>query len=206
MQAEDLKFIASNLHMGVPPMLLDKMVSFLAALQSAASQRPTSGRGPFAAAGGPWEFNLRDLLRWCDLLGRTPLPTTDDQARDAAMVDAAEHYVHMLFAQRLRNDEDRERLCAIWESVWGAPLCRPAIANAVTADLISLDVTSQSVRIGRAMLSRGEPVARLPCWHCLPNLESYRGVRRSFLPEYVAADICCNFRSLAPGHHVPCKC
>ena len=38
------------------------MVTFLAELHQAANLQRS-----FASAGGPWEFNLRDLLRWCDL-------------------------------------------------------------------------------------------------------------------------------------------
>ncbi len=38
------------------------MVAFLGDLHRAANVRRTLG-----AAGGPWEFNLRDLLRWCQL-------------------------------------------------------------------------------------------------------------------------------------------
>jgi Midasin AAA lid domain len=38
------------------------MAAFLADLHHAANIART-----FGAAGGPWEFNLRDLLRWCQL-------------------------------------------------------------------------------------------------------------------------------------------
>lgn len=38
------------------------MATFLADLHHAANVART-----FGAAGGPWEFNLRDLLRWCQL-------------------------------------------------------------------------------------------------------------------------------------------
>jgi midasin len=162
-QAEDLKFIASNLHLGVPPSILDNMVAFLSALQAAANERPQAGRPPFAAAGGPWEFNLRDLLRWCDLLTGAFTPGEDDSC-DAAVRDAAEHFVHVLFEQRLRSQEDRQRVAAIWEEVWGAPLRRAVAGSGSTADMISLDVTPKGVRIGRALLPRGDysPPAFVP--------------------------------------------
>lgn len=38
------------------------MVTLLEALHDSANVKRS-----FASAGGPWEFNLRDLLRWCDL-------------------------------------------------------------------------------------------------------------------------------------------
>jgi Midasin AAA lid domain len=50
------------LHPAVPEQVLARMVACLGALHAAAA----AGTG-FGAAGGPWEFNLRDLLRWCEL-------------------------------------------------------------------------------------------------------------------------------------------
>ncbi|KAG1662050.1 hypothetical protein FOA52_005297, partial [Chlamydomonas sp. UWO 241] len=58
----DLLFIGQSLHPEVPQPTLVRMVSLLGDMESAA----TAG-GTFAQAGGPWEFNLRDLLRWCSL-------------------------------------------------------------------------------------------------------------------------------------------
>lgn len=54
------------------------MVAFLANLHHSANVKRTLG-----AAGGPWEFNLRDLLRWCQLaVGGVPphLALTDAMA------------------------------------------------------------------------------------------------------------------------------
>ena len=48
------------------------MVSFLKALHDGANIQRS-----FASAGGPWEFNLRDLLRWCQLAeGTLPVDTS----------------------------------------------------------------------------------------------------------------------------------
>ena len=55
---------AGALHPGIPASIRARMVGFLRALQAGAK----SGRASFGAAGGPWEFNLRDLLRWCCLM------------------------------------------------------------------------------------------------------------------------------------------
>jgi Midasin AAA lid domain len=53
---------AGALHPVVPEPLRRRMATFLADLHHAATVART-----FGAAGGPWEFNLRDLLRWCQL-------------------------------------------------------------------------------------------------------------------------------------------
>lgn len=53
---------AGALHPAVPEALRRRMATFLADLHHAANVART-----FGSAGGPWEFNLRDLLRWCQL-------------------------------------------------------------------------------------------------------------------------------------------
>ena len=61
---------AGSLHPRVPADCLAKMVAFLNALHEGANVQRS-----FAGMGGPWEFNLRDLLRWCDLAeGAVPVP------------------------------------------------------------------------------------------------------------------------------------
>ncbi len=50
------------LHPRLLPTTLRRMIALLAVLHDGASVGRT-----FGAAGGPWEFNLRDLLRWCQL-------------------------------------------------------------------------------------------------------------------------------------------
>ena len=53
---------AGMLHPRLPPDTLERMVDFLATIHQGANVQHS-----FASAGGPWEFNLRDLLRWCHL-------------------------------------------------------------------------------------------------------------------------------------------
>ena len=50
------------LHPRLPAVTLRWMIAFLAALHHGANVQRS-----FGTAGGPWEFNLRDLLRWCQL-------------------------------------------------------------------------------------------------------------------------------------------
>jgi len=53
---------AGVLHPRLPAATLRRMIAFLAALHEGANVQRS-----FGTAGGPWEFNLRDLLRWCQL-------------------------------------------------------------------------------------------------------------------------------------------
>ena len=51
---------------GIPSELLERMVGMLNQLHLAVNVEHQ-----FGGFGGPWEFNLRDLLRWCQLMTPT---------------------------------------------------------------------------------------------------------------------------------------
>lgn len=171
------------------------MVSFLDTLH-----RQANVERAFCAAGGPWEFNLRDLLRWCQLAQSAAAAAHEhdggaDELSDGADgpakansgctnaigdgvgVDAAgsgagssggsgqgggggdgvsaatleaavEHFVGMLFVQRLRTDADRQHVRALFARVWGRPLSespRPALL-----------LSPERLRIGWARLARAD--------------------------------------------------
>ncbi|KAG7670517.1 hypothetical protein KSW81_003079 [Nannochloris sp. 'desiccata'] len=96
LQRSDLLFIAGVLYPTVPSELLQQMVEFLHILHT----DPRETR-VFGAVGGPWEFNLRDLLRWCELI------TSSTAAATMQHADIALHYAQMLFVSRMRTPEDR---------------------------------------------------------------------------------------------------
>lgn len=60
---DDYYFIASALHPCIPEPVLLKMIHFNDRLHEAIMVTRTYGQ-----AGSPWEFNLRDILRWCELI------------------------------------------------------------------------------------------------------------------------------------------
>lgn len=63
----------------------------------------------FGSQGAPWEFNLRDTLRWLQLLtSREPLLTTRCPA----------DFLDLIFRQRLRTVKDRAELDKIFRSVF----------------------------------------------------------------------------------------
>lgn len=154
-----------------------------AALRKKEGQQQQQGAGHaggarFAAQGGPWEFNLRDLLRWADLTegavtaaAVAPAVTGDamqvegggaeeerqrqqEQAQLEADLDAAaEHYAHMLFAQRVRTGPDRTRFAELFSSAWGRP---PRDAAAEAPPLV---ISSGMALVGRARMARAGAAA-----------------------------------------------
>jgi MoxR-like ATPase len=89
----------------------------------------------YGHTGGPWEFNLRDIFRWCELVlallaQRNTLPQELQSTTDHLVSEAA----YVLFVRRMRTADDRTRLCSDFEAVFGFPLCAvesPALHAAV---------------------------------------------------------------------------
>jgi midasin len=189
LQPQDLVSIATALHPELPGDLILRMVQLLTAMQAAAgSSNSSSGSGravPFAVAGGPWEFNLRDLLRWCELVTLFAQQQQQQQRRTADAMDvdapqqqqqqqqpvcsdalldaAAEHYLGVLFTQRLRTAGDRQRLQELFAAVWGRPL-RAASSTNVLPDLQqSLAVSAAAAGSSDAAAAEADSAAAVLC-------------------------------------------
>lgn len=174
----DLTTIAATLHPALPAPLLHKMVATCAALHAGANVERA-----FGSAGGPWEFNLRDLLRWAELAtgsvaaaagsagssstssanGRSSDMQLDGATAesDAAWAAAVHRAALLLFLQRMRTHADRAHVAAIWARVWGAPLDAGDAGDGSSSSSHppQLLVGPEAVAIGSALLPR----AREPC-------------------------------------------
>ena len=63
----------------------------------------------YGRKGSPWEFNLRDVFRWCDLIRAHPYLK-------------AGNFVDLIYLQRMRTLDDREQIKLLYEHVFEAPL------------------------------------------------------------------------------------
>uniref|UniRef100_A0A5K3FIW9 VWFA domain-containing protein n=1 Tax=Mesocestoides corti TaxID=53468 RepID=A0A5K3FIW9_MESCO len=112
--AADQVAVLRSIFTSLPAAHVEAMVKFNSALE--ASLRNDRS---FAAAGCPWEFNLRDLCRWGDLIL---------QGQHAFGANPG-LYVYLLYAARMRSVEDRTRVVELWNQVAAdhvddADLCR----------------------------------------------------------------------------------
>ena len=73
---DSLKPCVGALHPSIPASIQQRMIHFLERLHVAATIQRS-----FGSVGGPWEFNLRDLLRWCQLLQSHVRPQANQPAR-----------------------------------------------------------------------------------------------------------------------------
>ena len=111
----------------------------------------TAGRSSFGRDGAPWDFNLRDVFRWCTLTtetarGRPLRGEVDDE--EERWLWALEH-VDVIYLQRMRTRSDRAVVSILCEEIFsGMP---PSI------DLFPrVDVDRNVVSIGTSMLRRGD--------------------------------------------------
>eukprot|EP00887_Chlorella_sp_A99_P000601 scaffold17.g601.t1 len=162
LQPGDLLFIAGVLHPHIPPPTLGRMVAAICQLHHDANVARC-----FASAGGPWEFNLRDLLRWCELSeSAVPVLGGQDAAASSgggaasedeavALERAVQHFAGILFLQRLRTQADRKHAAAIFGAAWGGMPSADEESGAWSARCCpALHVSPQVVQLGWARLER----------------------------------------------------
>ncbi|MCO5578538.1 hypothetical protein L7F22_032381 [Adiantum nelumboides] len=106
LEPEDIEIIAGHLYPSFDSISLKRMIRFNASLHDETMVRHSFGR-----AGAPWEFNLRDLLRWLNLLHA-------DLGLNWRGKDPIEHLAS-LYILRFRTLRDREAaadlFCKIFE-------------------------------------------------------------------------------------------
>jgi len=129
LNADDLLFIALAAYPEIGEDLLRQMISFNVAVHHHVTY-------VFAISGRPWEFNLRDIFRWCELM----------RAHQDAGRWAPEQFIEVLYTLRLRTASDREKLAKLYCTHFGVTL--------TTRQSIPFRVTPQTLQVGGATLQR----------------------------------------------------
>lgn len=150
LQADDVHTICTHMYPALRPHL-DAMVAFNDALQRA-TQAQTIGRH-----GAPWEFNLRDLLRWLHVLEQAPAVA----AAGAPPPDplAALSY---LYLARFRTAVDRQAAARLFEQCFS---CSAAPALAAPPALLA----PTRALLGRAPMNRAPAAAHHARWALVPS-------------------------------------
>ena len=148
LDTSDMVAVVSSLFGSIPRDIAQKMVAFNDVLDRASKgEDAIVTTKSFARLGAPWEFNLRDLLRWSELIvasceGRD----LSEGASEAIMEDIAGACMRTVYMSRLRCASDRREIHRVWERVFGNQLQeRVSPTTCFTPELVA---------IGRAQLSR----------------------------------------------------
>ncbi|XP_071469317.1 midasin isoform X1 [Marmota flaviventris] len=131
--AVDMEFIASTLFPAIDRNIVKKMVAFNNQIDLEVSVEKKWGQ-----KGGPWEFNLRDLFRWCQLMLVDQSPGCYDPGQ----------HVFLIYGQRMRSKEDKEKVIAVFKDVFGSN------SNPYTGTRL-FHITPYEVQLGYSVLSRG---------------------------------------------------
>ncbi|KAG7401289.1 AAA ATPase midasin [Phytophthora boehmeriae] len=115
--------------------LLERMIGFNRVVHEDTMVNCRYGR-----LGAPWEFNLRDVFRFCDLLKQQRITASEQQLR------ALSYYVNFIYVERMRSARDRALISCRFEEFFGV---KPMNLGAV-----SLRMSAEFVEIGNASLRR----------------------------------------------------
>ena len=103
--SDDMMLICRHSFTDISVTTIQDLIYFVMALKSEISHNRK-----FAGHGGPWEFNLRDVLRWLQLLS----------SRDSLiMAGSPSDFLDLLFTHRFRTQEDKDYLKSLFESQLG---------------------------------------------------------------------------------------
>jgi midasin len=180
----DLQLIASHNFPSLPLDVIGNLIKFVTEMD----KQLTVIRS-FGSQGGPWEFNLRDVLRWLHLLN------SSDPVLQTGRVD---DFLDIVVRQRFRLAKDRDEVARLFSQVFGSEPRGHHLYH---------DFNGLSSQVGLAILprNRASQIERLPAIDIvprLPELESLMicvkqdipciltgpsGYGKSALLEYVAA-------------------
>lgn len=103
--ANDLLLIAQHLYPQVDSETIKNVIHLISELEEEVSRKKQWG-----ISGSPWEFNLRDALRWLKLLGKKGI--TDDMT----IYD----FFDIIIKQRFRTKDDRGKASALLHDIFGS--------------------------------------------------------------------------------------
>lgn len=104
LSSADLLIIAQRAFPNIDSEVCAKMIKLMSLLEDQVCKKRAWG-----TQGAPWEFNLRDTLRWMSLLNERYL------LEDVNVMD----FFDMIVKQRFRNEADRQRAQKLIEDVFG---------------------------------------------------------------------------------------
>lgn len=146
---QDLMLIAGKRYPNLSLETIQKMIRFVSALDY-----ETSIRKSFGSHGSPWEFNLRDSLRWLELLA------SEDKLLASAR---ASDFLDIIVTQRFRSAIDREYIVQLFTGAFGAPPQPHSLYHNLTSDMC---------QVGVAILNRNPLLqpSRFPSIDVVPRL------------------------------------
>ncbi|KAL1744525.1 hypothetical protein HDZ31DRAFT_82642 [Schizophyllum fasciatum] len=130
MTPSDLLLVCQHLYPNIDTGLLHAMIEFNVKLNEKIALDST-----FARVGSPWEFNLRDVLRWAAVLGSQPSDT-----HPGALLRA-------IYLQKFRLPSDRSKARQIFDSVFSV--------DSTALETLAWSISPAFAHFGRFVAARG---------------------------------------------------
>ncbi|XP_034555077.1 midasin [Notolabrus celidotus] len=140
--SKDMEFIGDSIFPSIDEEIIVKMVEFSNKLvQEVCVERQWGQRG------SPWEFNLRDMFRWCQLMQADQSPGFFNPGQHVALV----------YADRMRTEADKAQVLSVFRKVFGEDF-EPYSGSR------EFHITPLNLQVGFSVLQRsgGAPVALDP--------------------------------------------
>ncbi|KAB8301531.1 hypothetical protein EYC80_003378 [Monilinia laxa] len=147
---DDLKLICQHNFPSTPQELITTIINFVTKLEV-----DIVHKRKFGSQGGPWEFNLRDILRWLHLLTSSAPFLTNRGPAD---------FLNLIFRQRFRTTKDRQELDSVFAQTFGADVpFRQFFHNmSSTAYQVGIAYMPRHTLYQRIPFPKVDPVNRLP--------------------------------------------
>lgn len=133
---DDLTIICKQIFPQINTTELSKLITFVAELDNHVVRDRS-----FGVLGSPWEFNLRDTLRWLQLLTASQRLLPAGNARD---------FLDTIFTQRFRSEADRNRVLELFTSTYG---------NRVDRRTYYHNLSPAGLQVGLGLLERNQRLA-----------------------------------------------
>jgi midasin len=133
-RSEDLTLICKKVFPAIAEEEVYKLINFVAQLDDQVVTRRSFGQ-----LGAPWEFNLRDTLRWLQLLA------------SEGFKGSARDFLDVIFVQRFRAESDRKHILRLFENVYGVHDPRMTFYH---------NVSTKALQVGLGLLSRDLAITR----------------------------------------------
>ena len=127
----DLELIAQHNFPSLPEPQILQLIQFVSRMEHELVIERS-----FGVQGGPWEFNLRDVLRWLNLMDSTDPMLKGRNAND---------FLEMIVQQRFRTPGDREAVVKLYGEVFGYPPQHHDLYH---------DINSVQAQVGLALIQR----------------------------------------------------
>ncbi|XP_034383470.1 midasin isoform X2 [Cyclopterus lumpus] len=140
--SKDMEFIGDAIFTSIEKEIIAKMVEFSNKLvQEVCVERQWGQKG------SPWEFNLRDMFRWCQLMQADQSPGFFNPGQHVALV----------YADRMRAEADKAQVLSVFRKVFGEDF-EPYSGSR------QFHITPLNLQVGFSVLQRsgGAPVALDP--------------------------------------------